>query len=57
MSPKEKGKYHKAELITLRKEKTRLLNATLFSFAFSYKVLQFFVRLCCIVFKNLTSHE
>lgn len=42
MSPKEKGKYHKAELITLRKEKTRLLNATLFSFAFSYKVLQFF---------------
>lgn len=54
MSPKEKGKYHKAELITLRKEKTRLLNATLFSVT---KCYNFFVRLCCIVFKNLTSHE
>lgn len=57
MSPKEKGKYHKAELITLRKEKARLLNATLFSFAFSYKVLQFFGETLLHCFLKFDSHE
>lgn len=52
MSPKEKGKYHKAEFITLSKEKTCLLNATLFSFAFSYKVLQFFCETLLHCFKK-----
>lgn len=57
MSPKEKGKYHKAKLITLSKEKTCLLNATLFSFAFSYKVLQFFCETLLHCFLKFDPHE